>query len=221
MDLKYKPSPLPATLLPATSPSTHPFICDPLASALASLPLLKVVRAQLPAIWNPFLLEVSSNPSLDRIELADRDELANDADVIPSCSNLVACEGRIPCRGRGRGMSDVAYAYPSSSKGPASAPHHQYHSLRSAPCPCSLGITPEIEAAVPDPCDADVALPPSLFMTQATKHARLHALILSGRRNLFLARMQARAARVRAEMAAAGSGSGACICSGSHSQRMR
>lgn len=209
MDLKYKPSPLPAALLSAANPGPHHFVCDPLAAALASLPRLKVVRAQLPAIWNPFLLEVSSNAALDRVELMDRDETLCESE---SGLSFTACEGRLPCRGRGRGMSDVAYASAPCISGRGTASLPLTHTQMRPSCPCSLGVTPEIES-VPEPCDADVALPPSLFMTQAAKHPHLHALILAGRRHLFLARMQARAARVRAEMAAG------CVCAGARLMR--
>lgn len=209
MDLKYKPSPLPAALLSAANPGPHHFVCDPLAAALATLPRLKVVRAQLPAIWNPFLLEVSSNAALNRVELMDRDEPLCESE---SGVSFTACEGRLPCRGRGRGMSDVAYASAPSISGRGTASLPQTHTQMRPSCACSLGVTPEIES-VPEPCDADVALPPSLFMTQAAKHPHLHALILAGRRHLFLARMQARAARVRAEMAAG------CVCAGARLMR--
>jgi hypothetical protein len=41
----------------------------PLANALALSPKLRVVRTQLPMVWNPALLVISNNPSLEKVEL--------------------------------------------------------------------------------------------------------------------------------------------------------
>jgi len=40
-----------------------------LANALALSPKLRVVRTQLPMVWNPALLAISNNPSLEKMEL--------------------------------------------------------------------------------------------------------------------------------------------------------
>ncbi|OCH93153.1 hypothetical protein OBBRIDRAFT_811238 [Obba rivulosa] len=45
------------------------------AASLAAAPKLRIVRAAIPAVWNTTLLEISANPTLQRIELDPEAEL--------------------------------------------------------------------------------------------------------------------------------------------------
>lgn len=75
VDFGYKPTPLP---LPISNGR------DPLATALASSPHLRVVRARRPTLLNTFLLDVAKNPVLERIELLDGTDMP---DAIPAVSS--------------------------------------------------------------------------------------------------------------------------------------
>ena len=93
-------------------------------------------------------------------------------------------------------MSDGAH-------GVAKRPVLLYTQLSSAPsldsssCPPACPETTEL----PD----EIELPPSLYMTHAAKHPRLHTLILAGRRHLFLQRMLERSSLPPATHPIAGS----------------
>jgi len=51
------------------------------ATALASSPKLRVFRTQLPMVWNPALLAISHNPSLEKMELWNAFQNQGDAIV--------------------------------------------------------------------------------------------------------------------------------------------
>lgn len=203
----YKPSPLPPAMLcnSVGGSKSDKLALDPLASALLCSPYLKVIRAQTPAVWNTFLLQVSGNTSLMRIELSDRDETMLAA--IPVMKST-SCEGRYHCRGRGRGMSDVVAPMSVMSRKPfpIASSSLQYQTSKVT---C---VYPDDELIGDSELAEVVTLPPSLFMSQAAKHHRLYALLLAGRREAFLARMQERAERARIGVASG------CLCVG---ERMR
>lgn len=52
-----------------------------LVTALATSPKLRVVRTQLPVVWNPALLAISHNPSLEKVELWNAFQSQGDAIV--------------------------------------------------------------------------------------------------------------------------------------------
>jgi len=153
---------------------------DPLALALSCCKKLKVIRAQMPALWNSFLLDVSANPSVERIELLDGSE---DRHPFPPSTPS--------SRPRSRGMSDVAPSpsspFPlSASSSPSAFSHARFgdeRKMNEKVSSCKIELFSDV------PAIADFDAPPapsSLFMQQAAKHPRLQSLILVGRRHMFL-----------------------------------
>ena len=64
VDLRFKPTPTPRLGFTLQSE-------DPLSSALANAPSLRVIRAQAPTVLNAFFTGLSSSSTLQRIELHD------------------------------------------------------------------------------------------------------------------------------------------------------
>jgi len=202
VELKYKVSPVPATsagMFPSLEhklkelqlPSKRPGFLDPLALALSCCKTLKVVRAHMPALWNPFLLDVAANASVQRIELLDGSE--------DSCYPFPVSASSRP---RSRGMSDVAPSpsspFPLSPSSPSYAERKMNEKVRTAAPTTKASSMSDMAEEQIETEFAFEMMPPapaSLFMQNATKHPRLHALVLAGRRHMFLQDMRRRGLR--------------------------
>ncbi|KLO19794.1 hypothetical protein SCHPADRAFT_898368 [Schizopora paradoxa] len=202
VELKYKVSPVPATsagMFPSLEqklrercqiPPNRAGFLDPLALALSHCKKLRVVRAQMPSLWNSFLLDVSANTSVERIEVLDGSE--EKCSFPPSSSY----------RPRSRGMSDVATSTSSSSPFPlsrssssssvSSQTRFNNENRTNEKIIASKDAPISDETTTPFNDDDMPPAPASLFMQQAAKHPRLHTLVLAGRRHIFLQDMRRR-----------------------------
>lgn len=151
---------------------------DPLAYSLSIAPSLTRIRTYTPALWNTFLLDVSSNPRLQMIELLDGN-------------------GNLPAQAVI--SAPLPYREVKGTRGAVGAPDHFQSSpghLSSSPVPILRSISDSgaahnayrqsIPPSVPEEEDIDESLMcmSSLFFNEARKHPRLYSLIRAGRRAL-------------------------------------
>ncbi|KAH9831998.1 uncharacterized protein C8Q71DRAFT_276314 [Rhodofomes roseus] len=136
------------------------------ATSLASAPRLRRVSAQLPTVWNTALLEISQNPSLERIHIGPRAELfasqlfITEARKHPRLMELIVAgtpelptepPARSRCWPVSSSLPSPGLMSPSSvSHLPAQYPHPYVHGPHHAPAPAPYQHLSQRSRAKPD-----------------------------------------------------------------------